>query len=216
MLFVSAEDQSTSLEKLQDAGIPTVAVDRIPEGYTGFSVILNNRKAGAMAAEHLLDLGHTCLAHIGGPGHLRLARERLAGFQEYIDIRNIQPGLSIHVTGDWGYESGYQAMQLILQSEPRPSAVFAANDRMALGAIRAIREVGLVVPDDFSIIGLDDIEVAGFACPPLTTVRQSFAETAKLSMQLLFEVIKGKEPEQKQIITDPTLVVRKSTASMQA
>ena len=215
LLFVSTEDRLTSLETLQKAGIPTVALDRMPDGYKGFSVTLDNIKAGALAAEHLIGLGHTCLAHIGGPQNLRLSRERLLGFQQYIEAMHVRPGLCIQVPGSWDCESGYLAMKIILKSKSRPTAIFSANDRMALGAIHAIREEGLDVPDDFSIIGLDDIEVAAFTSPPLTTIKQSFTEQTKLSMRLLFDVIEGKEPEQEPIVTEPTLIIRKSTSPFQ-
>ena len=212
VLFVSAEDHMKSLETLREAGIPSVAIDRIPEHYTGPSVTLNNVKAGRMAAEHLLDLGHTCIAHISGPLALRLARERLQGFEEAIRERGLAPGPCAMGEGNWECMAGYRAMQRLLAHRPRPTAVFSANDRMAIGAMRAIAEAGLRVPDDISVIGLDDIELAAFQNPPLTTVRQSFAQLATLGVQLLLDILGGKEIAQPQLVIEPELVVRQSTA----
>jgi DNA-binding LacI/PurR family transcriptional regulator len=212
MLFVSAQDRMASLDELESAGIPTVAVDRIPEHYTGPSVTLDNVKAGGMAAKHLLDLGHTCIAHISGPQQLRLARERKNGLQQAIEARGLKPGPCIHVEGNWDCATGYRAMKLILEHRPHSTAVFSANDRMAIGAIRAIDEAGLRIPKDISILGLDDIEIAAFICPPLTTVRQSFAEMATLGMQLLLQILQKEVPDQLHILVEPELILRESTA----
>ena len=212
VLFVSTEDRATSLEALQAAGIPVVAIDRIPEDYAGPSVILDNFKAGHIAAEHLLTLGHTDLAHISGPLRLRLARERQAGFLEAVAARGLLPGPCIGGEGGWGCEFGYQAMLRLLDCHPRPTGLFAANDRMAIGAMRAIYEAGLTIPDDISVVGLDDIEVAAYQSPPLTTVQQCFTDLATRALELLLGILTGREPTQTQIIVEPTLVVRQSTS----
>jgi LacI family transcriptional regulator len=213
VLFVSAEDQMASLDSLQHAGIPSAAIDRIPGHYTGPSVTLDNLEAGRLAAEHLLDRGHTCIAHISGPLKLRLARERLAGFRQALRERGLDPGPCVIQEGDWECGSGYRAMSEILEVRPRPTAIFAANDRMAIGAMSAIHATKLRVPDDISVIGLDDIEVAAYQTPPLTTVRQSFAELATRAIQLLLEIIEGRQPDQIHIVIKPALVERQSTAS---
>jgi LacI family transcriptional regulator len=214
MIFVSAEDKMTSLNALEAAGIPTVSIDRIPDGYDGPSVTFDNVKAGRMAAEYLLDLGHTGIAHISGPLKLRLARERLAGFQQAIEARGISSGLCVSGEGNWECMAGYKAMQIIMTSDRRPTALFAANDRMAIGAIQVIHEAGLRVPDDISVVGLDDIELAAFQNPPLTTVRQSFTELATMAVRILLDILGGKESERRQIVVEPSLVVRQSAAPL--
>ena len=212
VVFVSAKDQMASLVALQAAGIPSVAVDRIPEGYEGYSVTLDNVEAGRLAAEHLLDLGHTCIAHISGPLELRLSRERLVGFRNAIEARGYQSGPCIeNQQGNWVCSSGYSAMKKLLLQREGLTAVFAANDRMAIGAMQAIYEAGLRIPEDISVVGLDDIEVAAFQIPPLTTVRQSFAQLATLGVQLLSDILAGKEIEQEMRIIKPELIIRKST-----
>jgi LacI family transcriptional regulator len=211
-LFVSTEDRATSLDAFRTANIPVVAIDRIPEGYTGPSVTIDNTKAGWVAAEHLLDLGHTNLSHISGPLRLQLVRERQAGFAQAIEARGLQLGPCSGGEGNWGCEYGYRAMLDLLRCAPRPTGVFAANDRMAIGAMAAIYEASLRVPHDISVVGLDDIEVAAYQSPPLTTVRQSFAELATRALQLLLDILEGKEPAQPRVVLEPTLVVRQTTA----
>jgi DNA-binding LacI/PurR family transcriptional regulator len=213
VLFVSAQDRVTSVDMLTAVGIPVVAVDRIPQAYSGPSVTLDNVKAGRMAAEHLLALGHTTIAHIAGPAHLRLARERIEGFQSAMTVAG-QP-LHLADAGDWECASGFRAMQLLLTRIPGLTAVFAANDRMAIGAMQAMYQAGLRIPTDISIVGLDDIEVAAYQIPPLTTLRQSFAELARLGVQLLLDTLQGKEVTQTQIVIEPELVERASTVRRQ-
>ena len=211
ILFVPAQDRMTGLDTLQAAGLPSVAIDRIPEGYTGPSVTLDNVEAGRLAADHLLDLGHTCIGHIGGPASLRLARERFQGFGRALAARGLACGPCASGEGNWECESGYAAMKQILAGHPLPTAIFAANDRMAIGAMRAVLEAGLAIPRDVSFVGLDDIEVSAYQNPPLTTIRQSFAELATQAVRLLLDLVDEKNPEQTQMVLAPELIVRQST-----
>ncbi len=211
MLFVAAQDRMDKLHALKAAGIPAVAIDRLPEGYNGPVVTLDNQAAGRLAAEHLLALGHTHIAHISGPLRLRLARERVEGFRNAIEAHGYYAGPVVGGDGNWECEDGYQAMRQLLLCQPRPTAVFCANDRMAIGAIRAAIEAGLRVPEDLSVVGLDDLEFAPYQNPPLTTVRQSFAELATRAVQLLLDILAEREPAQRHIVLAPTLVIRQST-----
>ena len=216
VLFVAAGDRMSGLDALAQAHIPAVAIDRIPEGYGGPSVTLDNVRAARVATDHLLDLGHTAIAHISGPQHLRLARERRAGWQQALAARGLAPGPCAGGDGSWECASGYRAMQAMLMCPELPTAVFAASDRMAIGAMRSIHEAGLRVPDDISVIGLDDIEMAAFQCPPLTTVGQSFTNLAVQAVQLLLLFLAGAEVAAPQIVMAPELVIRQSTGPCQA
>ncbi len=211
VLYVSAEDELSSQTALEKAGIPSVAIDRIPENYNGPSVTLNNIKAGSLATQHLIDLGHCRVAHISGPLRLRVARERVAGAEQVLNAVGLD--FVARDEGNWTCDSGYTAMKRILDGPARPSALFAANDRMAIGAMQAIQEAGLRVPRDISVIGLDDIEVAAYQNPPLTTVRQSFVELATLAIQLLFVLIDKNHPAETQLVIEPLLIERRSTSS---
>jgi len=211
LLFVSTKDTIYGLDALRATGIPVVAVDRIPDDYDGPWVILDNLKTGSLVAEHLLSFGHRHFAHISGPMDLRLSRERLKGFQDVIVAHGLQPGPWIAGDDSWSCESGYAAMQKLLEARPRPTAVFASNDRLAIGAMRAIAEAGLRIPDDISIAGVDDIEFAAYQSPPLTTVRQSLIDVATQGIKILLDLLKGKTPAQPQVVFEPMLVVRSST-----
>jgi LacI family transcriptional regulator len=212
VIFVATGDHMTSLDYLNAARIPTVAIDRIPMGYSGPSVTMNNYKVGTLAARHLVELGHRCIAHISGPSRLLLARDRTAGFLAELDRSGVTPGLCAAAEGNWLCQSGYTAMQEVLRGSARPTAVFAANDRMAIGAMAAIAEAGLRVPDDISIIGVDDIEVSAYQNPPLTTLRQSFPEMASQCVHLLIDIVEEKEPKQTQVVMEPEFIQRASTA----
>jgi DNA-binding LacI/PurR family transcriptional regulator len=212
LLFVSTQDEMAGLEALQAANIPVVAIDRIPSGYEGPSVTLDNELTGRLVGEHLLDLGHIHCAHISGPMNLLLSHQRERGFHEAICERGLEPGPSIPGDDDWSGGSGYAAMKHLLQLVPRPTAVFAANDRMAIGVMRAIIEEGLRIPEDFSVVGVDDIELAALQTPSLTTVRQSLTDIATLGISILFDILAGRVPRNPQVVCKPTLVVRESTA----
>ncbi len=213
MLFVTTTDTLHGLRDLREAGIPVVAIDRIPTDYDGPSVILNNTRTGAIVADHLLDLGHERLAHICGPLDLRLSLERLESFRDAIRARRLEP--LPHAVGDaaWSCDSGFEAMGELLDREPRPTAVFASNDRLAIGAMRAAVERGLRIPEDISIVGVDDIELAPFQTPPLTTVRQSLTDVATLATKILLDLTNGRTPAEPQVVFEPELVVRQSTAA---
>jgi DNA-binding LacI/PurR family transcriptional regulator len=212
MLFVTTTDMLRGLRALQATGIPVVAIDRIPDDYDGPYVILDNGTTGRLAAKHLLDLGHRDLVHICGPLDLRLSVERLESFEGMVRERGWTP--IPHVIGDasWSCESGYQAMRALLTCERRPTAVFAANDRLAIGAMRAIVEAGLRIPEDVSVIGVDDIELAAYQAPPLTTIRQNLRDVATLATRILLDLVRGTDNRQTKVVFEPELIVRQSTA----
>jgi DNA-binding LacI/PurR family transcriptional regulator len=212
VLFVAATQPHKARESLERAGIPSVVVDRIPEGYGGPSVGLDNIKAGDLAAEHLLELGHTRLAHIASPVGVRLSRERQEGFVQSIERAGTGTKVSVETVRDWGYQPGYEAMQRLLRRTSLPTAVFSATDHAAIGAMHAIREAGMRIPGEISIVGMDDVEAAAFQNPSLTSVNQSLAQMAGLGVQMLLDILGGTEPAEPRIVLQPTLVVRGSTA----
>lgn len=214
VLFISTADHSPGLELLQERGIPAVAIDRIPDPYNGPAVMLDNVKTGRLAAEHLLGLGHRHLAHIGGPLTVRMARDRWLGFQQAVAAQPDLPNPQLESASGWDYADGYQAMQRLLAAGHPLTALFAAVDTLAIGAMCAIQSAGLSVPQQIGVVGVDDIDNAAYQNPPLTTVRQSITELAQLSVQLLFDLLAGKEPMPATIVMDPVLVVRASTTQV--
>jgi DNA-binding LacI/PurR family transcriptional regulator len=212
VIFISAADKSPGLDLLRARGIPAVAIDRIPDPYSGPAVMLDNLKTGRLAAEHLLALGHIQLAHISGPPTVRMARDRWQGFQQTVAAQPHLPLPLVEVATGWDYADGFDAMQRVLAADRPLTALFAAGDALAIGAMRAIQDAGLRVPQDISVVGVDDIDSAAYQNPPLTTIRQSITELAQLGLQLLLDLLAGKEIHPSEIVMDPILVVRQSTA----
>ncbi|UFS59041.1 LacI family DNA-binding transcriptional regulator [Subtercola endophyticus] len=164
--------------------------------------------AGARAAtRHLLDLGHRAIAHLSGPSDWFSAQAREAGFAAEMT----QAGLAADAAfeGDWSATSGYERANELLALN-RYTAVFCANDQMALGLLRAADERGIAVPTDLSVIGFDDMPEAAYFHPPLTTMRQDFDELGRRSVELLLRKLAG--TPQYQLSMQPELVVRASTA----
>jgi DNA-binding LacI/PurR family transcriptional regulator len=211
VLFVSAWDESTALDKLQAAGIPIVVVDRVPHNYGGPAVVLDNILAGRLAASHLLALGHRRLVHIGGPAEVHIARERLHGFRAVLAEHGIDC-LAIERADNWHVESGCAAMQRLLAHDDGFTAVLCAGDMLAIGAMHALRVVGCSIPADVSLMGIDDIELAAYLWPPLTTISQSIGQMAVLGVDMLLAQMAGTLPEPTRVQITPELVVRESTA----
>ncbi|MFG2029958.1 LacI family DNA-binding transcriptional regulator [Streptomyces sp. NPDC048825] len=162
------------------------------------------------ATEHLLDLGHVTVHHLAGPQGWFAARDRLGGWRAALSARGReQPPV---IEGDWSAESGYAAGREFA-SAGGVTAVFAANDDMAIGLIRALTEAGLRVPGDVSVVGFDDVPVAAYVTPPLTTMRQPFDAVANDGIRLLVQAIEKPDAEPAPAHDPPVeLVVRASTA----
>jgi DNA-binding LacI/PurR family transcriptional regulator len=210
VMFVSARDESTALNKLEAAGIPVVVVDRVPHNYHGPAVVLDNLAAGNLGMQHLLGLGHTQIAHISGPGQVHIARERLAGARAAIASCG-QGDLAVQEADGWHLRSGYDSALRLLRADEKFTAVYCGGDLLAIGAQRALREAGLRIPEDVSLMGIDNIDLAAYLSPPLTTVIQSIDKMATLGVELLFDLLAGKGQAQHRIIVAPELIVREST-----
>jgi DNA-binding LacI/PurR family transcriptional regulator len=173
------------------------------------SVAIDNRTGGAMATQHLLELGHETVYHVAGPKTWLDAQQRIAGWREALaEAGAPEPEL---LCGDWSARSGYQAgHQLAASSDV--TAVLCGNDSMALGVLRALAERGRRVPDDVSVVGFDDIAEAAYFLPPLTTVRQDFGELGRRAVHLLMDQIAAGPADEAPLPIPPDLVVRGSTA----
>jgi DNA-binding LacI/PurR family transcriptional regulator len=162
-----------------------------------------------LATRHLLDLGHETVVHLPGPADWLEAAARREGWRMALEERG-RPIPALMAEGDWSSHSGYEASRAMLR-ESRPTAVFAANDQMALGLLRALHESGIRVPEDVSVVGFDDLPESGFFTPPLTTVRQDFRELGQRTMALILRVLAG-ELDASEPLVEPVLIVRSSTA----
>ena len=174
-------------------GIPTVAIDQ--------------RHGARLATRHLLELDHPTVHHVGAPENWIDGKGRATGWREELRDHGINPPAPL--AGDWTPQSGYEAGRR-LADDPDVSAVFAANDQMALGILLALAETGRPVPDDVSVVGFDDTPESAYFHPPLTTLRQDFAEAGRRCVDVLLDVIAGKTVDD-HVALPPRLVVRRST-----
>lgn len=177
-----------------------------------YPVLNIDNYGGARAmTEHLLQVGHRHVAFIGGPDDNFDARERLRGFRDAINAAGAQ---AMELPGDFSEASGYEAGKQLLAASTRPQAVFAANDMMALGCLYAFNEAGLQIPGDIALAGFDDIPLARFVHPPLTTMRVSITELGGQAMTRLLDGIDATEPPPASTHTlVPELIVRDSSAA---
>jgi len=182
------------LARLDDVGLPYALVGRHPARPEIPAVTADNVAGGRMAAEHLLHLGYRRIAAISGTPGLGSTLDRLEGYTQALSAAGITPQEEWVVPGDYTERGGYRAMQRLLALRPRCEAVFCGNDLTAIGAMRALSEAGLRVPDDVAIVGYDDVPVARLVDPPLTTVRQPITEIGRLAAERLIDRLEGVEP----------------------
>ncbi|HEY5979612.1 MAG TPA: LacI family DNA-binding transcriptional regulator [Microlunatus sp.] len=202
----------SAVEACSDAalGVPTVMVATDTQPAAGFDVVAIDQERGARAAvRHLLDLGHPSVAHLAGPIDWLDAAARLRGWRTELTGAGI--AVPDVLAGDWSAASGFRVGQELVAGAELPTAVFAANDLMAIGLIRALVEAGISVPGRVSVVGFDDIDAAGFTLPPLTTVRQDLVTLGRLGVERLLARIGGAEPVDL-VRQAPELVVRGSSA----
>jgi DNA-binding LacI/PurR family transcriptional regulator len=195
-----------------DVDVPVLSLGRFP-GLSGPRIVItgvNGPEAGRMATEHLLSLGHSTVWHVAGPQRWWSARDRLDGWRTALrGAGAVEPPW---IEGDWSPASGYAAGSRLARN-PDVTAVFVANDDMAIGVMRAFAEAGRSVPDDVSVVGLDDIPAAAFQSPPLTTVRQDFGALARQGLESLVRQIEAPTDETPGVTQPPMcLVVRRSTS----
>ena len=181
-----------------ELAVPTIAID--------------NCKAAEDATQHLLDLGHRELAFIGGPRDFPLSIDRLKGFRAALSRAKIKPNKGFTLSGEFSLEFGAHAARTLLSQSKRPSAILCASDELAMGAMHAAHQLGLNVPGELSVIGFDDIEVAAYTNPPLTTVRQPMAELGRRAMKILLATLNNEPVPEARILLPHELIVRGSTA----
>ena len=190
-------------------GVQVVVVDS--DAGDRYTVVDTEQADGArQAVQHLLDLGHRTVWHVAGPSESFAAERRAAAWRAVLEAAGRPvPALC---RGDWSADSGYRA-GLALADEAECTAVFAANDQMALGLLRAFHERGRVVPDDISVVGFDDIPDGASFIPPLTTVHQDFAEVGRRCVEIALRQIRNQPAEPGTTLVPTRLVVRNSTAA---
>lgn len=200
-------------QSLLETGVPIVAVCEAVAGATFPQVDVRNREAARAAVTHLAALGHRRLGYVGGPLHNVLEQERQAGFREGMAAAGLDPAQACYLPGDFTFAAGVAAATSLLALRPLPTAVFAANDEMAIGLLKAARRAGLDVPGTLSVLGFDGIEFADYVEPTLTTFRQPRRELGQHGGALLLRAMLGEQipPHEARLRLPATLLVRDST-----
>lgn len=173
---------------------------------------IDNREAASKAMQFLFELGHQRIGFVTGPMTSNLSKERLAGYRGALKAARIRADEQLIVSGDFTAESGSAATRVLLEMQRRPTAIFCSNDEMAIGAIKVLREQHVQVPAQMSVIGFDDIPLSRFFDPALTTILQPKISIGRRAMEVLTEVIAGKQQVTRSHILPFQLVVRDSTA----
>lgn len=215
LILMAPDIPAASLREQLSTDLPSVLLNSADDGHPG--VTIDNFGGAGLMMAHLAALGHERIAFIKGPAQNRDARERLRGYRRAMKkIKGTSADASLELSGDFSEESGIAAALQILASPNRPTAVFAANDSMAVGAMSAFAGAGLTVPDDIAVTGFDDIPIARYITPALTTVRVDLADFGHRGLSLMLECIRdpANQVHRRECATT-TLVVRRSCGEHQ-
>nr|WP_198980573.1 LacI family DNA-binding transcriptional regulator [Herbaspirillum sp. ASV7] len=212
-LIIATLNQS-HLQPTGRLDIPTVLLDRAPKERDIDLVSTDNFLGGQLAAQHLLELHRRRVACIAGPAGLELSEQRVEGLRHTLAQGGVEMAAGDLLHADFSGIGGYQAAMRLLQGERRPDAIFCCNDMMAIGVLRAAGELQIEVPGQLSVIGFDDIELAQFVHPPLTTVAQNTRRLGNLTAQFLLERIADPALPARRETVAPQLQVRGSTAPL--
>ena len=213
ILFVAAGLSTDRILDLQTQKTPLVVVDRdLPDAAVD-SVLTDNAQGGGLATRHLIELGHRRIACITGPSDVTPSADRVTGYRQALREAGLPIDEGLIVKGDFRFDSAYQASIQLLQIEDPPTAIFACNDLMAVAVMRAALEQGQRVPDDLSVVGFDDVRLAAFANPPLTTIAQPKYEIGAVAARMLLARMRNHESPAHRQVFETRLVVRRSTAS---
>jgi DNA-binding LacI/PurR family transcriptional regulator len=213
VIAVFSDLSETLRAQLRSRGIPLVVVDPTGEPlHDTPSIGATNWNGGLAATRHLLGLGHRRIGVICGPEHILCSRARLDGYRAAMDAAGvpIDPDLIRH--GAFHVKDGVKEGRALLRLPDRPTAIFAGNDLQAFGVYQAAREARLHIPEDLSVVGFDDLPVASWVGPPLTTIRQPLVQMAMTAARLVLTLARGEQPSQTRLELATELIVRESTA----
>jgi LacI family transcriptional regulator len=212
IIFVAAGVSTGHIRDLQAQRMPLVVVDRDIPDVAVDSVLTDNARGGELATRHLLALGHRRIGCIAGPSDVTPSAERIIGYRQALREAGVPVDERLIVKGDFQYESGYRATHQLLTMDDPPTAIFACNDLMAVGAISEALELGLQVPATMSVIGFDDVRLASFTNPPLTTIVQPKYEIGVVAATMLLERMRDLDMPPRRRVLDTSLLIRQSTA----
>ncbi|MWV51378.1 substrate-binding domain-containing protein (plasmid) [Rathayibacter sp. VKM Ac-2803] len=209
-IIVSEPADDLHPSELLSTGVPVLSLDNESADFTDWITVgADDRMAARTGTQHLIDLGHRSILHIAGPPGWATSQNRLLGYRDAVSAAGIPT--CVELRGDWSVDSGFAAGHEIA-SRHDVTAVLAANDEMAIGAIRALQLAGLSVPKEVSVVGIDDIPVAAYLAVPLTTIRQDFEVIARSGMARLIDAIEGRALTSRQHAVPTELVIRDTTA----
>jgi LacI family transcriptional regulator len=213
VILVTTQLTSVQLGQLRSAGVPLVVVDLVnPPPPDLPSVGATNWAGGLTATQHLLSLGHRRIGAIAGPGDYLCSRARIDGYRSALERAGISFDHALVRYGDFQHEGGFLRGGELLDLPDRPTAIFAGSDQQAFGVYEAARQRGLRIPQGLSVVGFDELPVARWASPPLTTVRQPLSEMGRTAAQMLGELIDGLPLRSTRIELSTEFIVRESTA----
>jgi LacI family transcriptional regulator len=214
VLVTPADPTGRSLDVLRGQRIPFVLVDRVAGDEAGCSVSVDDVVGGRLAVQHLVAAGHRSIVYVGGPSDVPQVRDRRAGALSALAAAGLPPEALTDVSAErLDVAAGRDAGARLLGLSPRPTAVFCANDLLALGVLQSLFAAGVSVPEEMAIVGYDDIEFAAAAAVPLTSVRQPAVAMGRLAAEMLMDETGGDadQHEHRQVVLQPELVVRGSS-----
>jgi LacI family transcriptional regulator len=213
VFLVPAGGVGTSVRRLQERGMPTVVLDRHVRDVETDEVRADSRAGAYEAVRHLTGLGHRRIAVLAGPESVSTSTDRVEGYRQALREACPDGGCGQIIFGEFNEASGYLMTRQVLEAGPRPTAIFAANNFIAFGAMRALREAGLRIPEDISMVVFDDLPPGWVLDPFLTVVSQPAYEIGTRAAQLLLDRLAGDAPEGPRSIVLPSeLIIRRSTA----
>jgi len=213
LIVASAGGDSNLAQGLAGVRTPMVIVDRGLEGVDADLVRIDHEYGAYLATRHLLEMGHRDIATISGPTSTSVAQMRLAGYCRALKEAGIEVSSARMLESDFTSTGGYSAAAALLESNP-PSAIFAANDMIGIGVLRAAAERNIRVPAELSVIGFDDIQMSRYVYPALTTVGQSILQLGEMAAEVLLRRIATPDLATEQRIVTPSIVIRESTAPL--
>jgi len=213
-IFTSGMIQSEHILRLKEEGIPVVLIEKFIKDPDIPGVVIDNISAAKKAVKHLIESGYRDIGFISAPVEMVPFKDRFEGYKRALHENMIPYNSSnVHIKDNIGREGvrdGYQLMERIIRRGNYPRAFFIVSDTLAIGAMKAIKDFGMKVPDDVAIVGFDDIEMASFCEPPLTTMAQPKYEMGVKGMELLVKAMSGVRVRKKEIKLEVELVVRES------
>ncbi|MCP4350186.1 MAG: LacI family transcriptional regulator [Desulfobacterales bacterium] len=212
LIVVATDSEERLANLLSKQSIPVSIIDREVAGLQADYFRSDNELGGYLATRHLIELGHEKIGCISGPPDLNTSIKREVGFNRAMREAKLEVNPRWVIAGYFKSKGGYESMKKILALDQRPTAIIACNDLMAIGSLCAAYEYQLKVPDDISIVGYDDILLASYSCPPLTTIMQLKHELGVMAAQALLEHIKNKNLPKQNTLLEPRLIIRDSTS----